>query len=88
MLFETLAMILLMVQAATSQPATKGRIAASNENPDEIVCRAPQPVLGSRVAQRRVCRTRAEWRAFQADRAQAQRDLQAGNCNGASSCSE
>jgi hypothetical protein len=88
MLFESIATLLLMIQAAASPATGQGRIAAATENPDEMICRAPQPAIGSRVARRRVCRTRAEWRAFQADRAQAQRDLQAGNCAGARTCSE
>ena len=86
MLLETFATILLMIQAAASPPP-QGRIAAATENPDEVICRAPEPRLGSRVARRRICRTRAEWRAFEADRAQYRRDLNAGNCAGASSCS-
>jgi len=88
MLSGTIAMLILMLQASGAAPAAQGRIEASNENPDEVICRAAQPMLGSRVARRRVCRTRAEWRSFESDRAQFRRDLQAGNCGGASSCSE
>ena len=76
MLSATIAMLLLAAQAAGSPPAQEGRIQAAIANPDQVVCRAPEPVLGSRVARRRVCRTRAEWRAFEADRAQLRRDLQ------------
>ena len=75
MLPETIAMLLLTAQAAASPPAPQGRVEAAIENPDEVICRAAEPVLGSRVARRRVCRTRAEWRMFDADRAQFRRDL-------------
>lgn len=60
----------------------------SDEDPDRVVCRQAAPVVGSRVARQRLCRTVAEWRAFDADRAQMRRDLGAGNCNGDPSCSE
>ncbi|HEX8642739.1 MAG TPA: hypothetical protein VF702_02365 [Allosphingosinicella sp.] len=78
-----LATITMLLLAAQGAPAAQPKAA---ENPDQVICRAPQPVLGSRVATRRVCRTRAEWRAFEADRAQYRRDLQAGNCAAASNC--
>lgn len=82
MLNEIIVMLLLAAPGSGAQSRTA---TAATENPDQMICRAPEPVLGSRVARRRVCRTRAEWRAFDADRAQFRRDLQAGNCAGASS---
>ena len=83
MLSEIIVMLLLAAPGSggQSRPST-----AATENPDQVICRAPEPVLGSRVARRRVCRTRAEWRAFEADRAQFRRDLQGGNCAADSSC--
>jgi hypothetical protein len=84
MLSGTIVMLILAASGGDSGPS---RARTVDENPDQVICRAPEPVLGSRVARRRVCRTRAEWRAFDADRAQFRRDLQAGNCGGASSCS-
>ena len=74
---------MLLMAAASTPPAVR-----DGEDPDRVVCRASEPVLGSRVARRRLCRTVAEWRAFDADRAQMRRDLNAGNCNGSSTCSE
>jgi hypothetical protein len=84
MLSAIVAMLLLAAPGGDSEPA---RARSVDDNPDQVICRAPEPVLGSRVARRRICRTRAEWRAFDADRAQMRRDLQAGNCAGAASCS-
>ena len=75
MLSGTIAMLFLTAQAAASPPARQGRIDAAIENPDQVICRAAEPVLGSRVARRRVCKTRAEWRMFDEDRAQFRRDL-------------
>ena len=83
MLTATIPMLFLIV-AGGSEP----RAAPAAEDPDRIICRAPEPVLGSRVARRRICRTLAEWRAFEEDREQMRRDLNAGNCNGHRSCSE
>lgn len=74
---------MLLALSVGSEPA---RPSPAAEDPDRVICRAPQPVLGSRVARRRICRTVAEWRAFEEDRAQYRRDLNAGNCAGAGSC--
>ena len=35
------------------------------KNPDQIVC-VSESIIGSRIAQQRVCRTRAEWAEFRA----------------------
>ena len=87
MLSGTIAMLLLTAQAAATPPARQGRIDAAIENPDQVICRAAEPVLGSRVARRRVCKTRAEWRMFDADRAQLQRDLRdSAACRSSSTC--
>ena len=49
-------------QAPTDAPAgTRG----PNNDPDQIVCQN-EVSTGSRVAQRRVCRTRAEWTEYRA----------------------
>jgi hypothetical protein len=68
--------MLLLAGADAEGQARAGRPAAAAEDPDQVICRQAEPVVGSRVARRRVCRTRAEWRAFEADRAQFRRDLQ------------
>ena len=76
--------IMLLGMSAGNEPDARNR----PQDPDQIICRAPEPVLGSRVARRRICRTRAEWQAFEEDRHQLRRDLNnAGNCAGSSSCS-
>ena len=76
MLSETIALLVLTLQAGGGQPTARAGAAPALENPDEMVCRAAEPVLGSRVARRRICRTRAQWRAFESDRAQLRRDIQ------------
>ncbi|HEX8643747.1 MAG TPA: hypothetical protein VF702_07515 [Allosphingosinicella sp.] len=81
------AIVAMFLLASPSSGAAPRPASPAVENPDQVICRAPAPVLGSRVARRRICRTRAEWRAFEVDRAQMRRDLNAGNCAGASSCS-
>ena len=47
-----------LAQAPGGAPATT-RI-GPNQDPNEIIC-VRQTEIGSRLAQRRVCRTRAEW---------------------------
>ena len=81
MLINVVALFLAMAGSGSSPPGSAA------EDPDRVICRAPEAALGSRVARRRICRTVAEWRAFEADREQRRRDLNAGNCTGASSCS-
>jgi hypothetical protein len=39
-----------------------------NANPDEVVCKAVAPPLGSRLGARRTCATRAMWREIEAGR--------------------
>ena len=70
MLIEAVMMLLL-----AAAPGDESRRNA-DEDLDRVICRAPEPVLGSRVARRRICRTRAEWIAFEADRAQLRRDIE------------
>ena len=79
-----IAPIMLFLAAAAPAPAGTERA----DDPDRVICRSSAPAPGSRVARQRTCRTLAEWRAFEADRAQMRRDLNAGNCNGDRSCSE
>jgi len=74
MIAATIAMTLLAAQSGQGSGGAAGTRPA--EDMDQVICRAPQPVLGSRVATRRVCKTRAEWRAFEEDRAQLRRDIQ------------
>ena len=80
MLAETIALLLLSSQAGTAPAATPAPPPAANARPaqnlDQVICRASEPVLGSRLARRRICRTRAEWMAFEDDRRQLRRDLQ------------
>lgn len=71
---------------AQAQTGTQNK-STTGGDPDQTICRQSEPVLGSRVARRRICRTRAEWQAFEEDRQQLRRDLQnAGACGGAGNC--
>jgi hypothetical protein len=55
-------------------------VAIARDDPDRVICREPQVALGSRLRPVRVCRTAAEWIAFEGDREQFRRDL--GNAAG------
>lgn len=68
--------IAILILAAQSGPGSGNSNNRPAEDPDQVICRAPQTILGSRIAQRRICKTRSEWRAFEEDRAQLRRDLQ------------
>ena len=73
MLFEIIALF-LVAASSQSQPDASSRQAGAND-PDRVVCRAPQAATGSRLAQRRVCKTVAEWRAYEIDRDRLRREL-------------
>ena len=78
-MLEGLATVLLLyAQAAGGAQSTRGtqNLTTTGGDPDQMICRAAQPVLGSRVVRRRICRTRAEWQAFEDDRSQLRRDIQ------------
>jgi len=50
--------------APAAQPATQ---ATPHDDPNEIICRAGEPTLGSRFAGPRICHTRREWDQLQRD---------------------
>ena len=50
-------------------------LASKTDDDNRIICEAPRPRLGTRLVQTKVCRTAAEWRIYQSDRDQMQRDL-------------
>jgi hypothetical protein len=50
-------------------------LASSMADENRVVCESPRPRTGSRLAMTKVCRTAAEWRVYETDRAQMQRDL-------------
>lgn len=45
------------------------------KDPDKVICKRDEPVLGSRTATRKTCRTAAEWQVVEGDREQFRRDL-------------
>ena len=67
-------------QAAADSTPTE----ATSEEPSrqELICRS-RPRLGSRIATQRVCKTREEWRIYEADMEQSRRDI---NDRGARGC--
>lgn len=73
MLLEAIA--LLLVTASPESQADASRRPARADNPDRVICRAPEGVTGSRLAQRRVCKSVAEWRAYDVARDQFRREL-------------
>jgi hypothetical protein len=56
--------------AATAQPA------APADDPNEVICRKGEPILGSRFPGPRVCHTRKEWAQIQQDSQKAVFDQQ------------
>ena len=71
-----LALAGLMLAGSLAQPALAGPASGQNaRDPNERVCEA-QVVVGSRLAQKKVCATRAEWAAKRAAERQSVNDLQ------------
>ena len=68
-------------QAQQQQPAQQQAPTAGD--PNEVVCEK-QTVIGSRLAKRRICKTRAEWAVQrQADRMDVEKtQIQRGSCEG------
>ncbi len=66
---------LLLIAASPEPRADAPRRPADADRPDRVICRAQEGVTGSRLARRRVCRTVAEWRAYEVDREQFRREL-------------
>ena len=54
------AILIATAAAAQSQGGTSGTRRGPSGDPGEVVC-VSEKQIGSRLAQRRVCRTRAEW---------------------------
>jgi hypothetical protein len=62
------------------------RIGEALANPDKVSCKS-QPVLGSRIRQKRICMTAAQWQQYEKDRQELGRDIRrAGECAGNASC--
>lgn len=50
-------------------------LARNSVDDNRIICEAPRARIGSRLAMTKVCRTASEWRIYDSDRAQMQREL-------------
>lgn len=76
-----------LAQTTTGDAATAAQ-AAPAEDPNEIVCKAGEPVLGTRIPGSRICHTRKQWAQIQFDSQQAlqqqqmQRSFNAGSSSG------
>ena len=70
------AVLLTTIAAIAANAGATPSSKSKEDDPDRVICRAATPVLGSRVAMRRTCRTRAEWQAYEQDRQQMRRDIQ------------
>ena len=57
---------------------SRGDTTANGHMPDQdrVICKAGEPILGTRTKTKRICRTVAEWRTFGSDREMMRRDLQ------------
>jgi hypothetical protein len=51
------------------------QLAGEIKDDDQIICEAPRPRIGSRLAMTKVCRTASEWKIYEADREQMHRDM-------------
>jgi hypothetical protein len=61
--------------------------ALASNDPDKMICKKQEPVLGTRLKFARMCKSAAEWKAYEADREQARRDLNNTVCRpGAGTC--
>ncbi|WP_336963164.1 hypothetical protein [Sphingobium aquiterrae] len=63
--------VALPVFAADKAPSTE---APSVDDSQKVVCHS-EPVLGSIMSRKRVCKTKAEWRAFNADTTRKQEQI-------------
>lgn len=50
-------------------------MAAQTADKDKVICKRSEPVLGTRTATKRICRTADEWNVTETDRDQFSRDL-------------
>ena len=53
-------------QASSPVPA---QAAPAHDDPNEVICHPGEPILGSRLAPLRVCKTRGEWDQIRRDSA-------------------
>jgi hypothetical protein len=59
----------------------------STDDPNEVVCRAGEPILGSRFPGPRICRTRKEWDQIKRDSQEALfRQQMQRSCNAGTNC--
>jgi hypothetical protein len=68
--------------AASTETAAVDTAAAQESSRERLICRS-RPMLGSRIARQRVCKTEEEWRIYENDMAQSRRDI---NDRGARGC--
>jgi hypothetical protein len=59
---------------ASSHLGNTPHTASVDSNQERLICRS-RPVLGSRIARQRECKTAEQWRIYQADLEQSRRDI-------------
>jgi hypothetical protein len=51
------------------------QLAGEIKDDNRVICEAPRPRIGSRLAMTKICRTASEWKIYEADREQMHRDM-------------
>lgn len=71
----TLALVVSLAADAVAISQKQGAAPpAAEPSRQRLICRS-RPVLGSRIAQQRVCRTAEDWRVYETDLEQSRRDI-------------
>jgi hypothetical protein len=61
------ASVLAQDAAAPPQAAAPASQAAPQDDPNEVICKSGEPIIGSRFPGPRTCHTRREWAQIQKD---------------------
>jgi hypothetical protein len=74
--------------ASTETAAVETSDAAAAQEPsrERLICRS-RPMLGSRIARQRVCKTEEDWKIYQNDLEQSRRDINDRGMRGCTSTS-
>lgn len=75
------------IYAQTTTPAAQAPQAAPADDPNEVICRAGEPIIGSRFPGPRQCHTRREWDQIKRDSQEAlfHQQMQR-SCNAGTNC--
>ena len=70
----TLALALSLAGDVVAVSQKQATPPAESPSRQRLICRS-RPVLGSRIAQQRICRTAEDWRVYENDLEQSRRDI-------------